>query len=86
MSGKETRKVMKALDDLIGSKRARLIVDGKLVDGKLVDEVPLPSDGTPKFRGYKVEEPGDGVEPNALVEVVVKDGQKQSYPAVATPQ
>ena len=87
MSGKQMRKVMKELDsvidsqvsDLVKSMRAKLIVDGEVVD-----EVSLPGGGAPQFKGYKVETPGDGVTPNAIVEVVVKDGQKQSYPVVAT--
>ena len=54
------------------------------LQGEVVDEVSLPGGGAPQFKGYKVETPGDGVTPNAIVEVVVKDGQKQSYPVVAT--
>ena len=72
---------MSGLDEFINSIKARLIIDGKLVC-----EVHRPGGGTPDFPGHTVEELEPGEEGNAIVEVVVADGQKQTYNVRATPK
>ena len=70
--------VLSQFEPFTQSKKARLIIDGRLVA-----EVPMPGDGTPQFPGYRVERPGEE-EPNATVQVVAKHGSSQSYPVRAT--
>lgn len=73
---KDAREFGRQIKGWIGKAHARLIVNDEVVA-----EAPWPGSGSLPFPGWSVEE---GVpSPNATVEVIMGDGQKQEFKVLA---